>query len=52
MRWNGTSCWEFGGKSMETETTTFSEFSNGGKAIVEQILASEERNKSKRVGLW
>ena len=29
---------------METETTTKSEFPNGGKAIVEQILASEERN--------
>ena len=24
---------------------------NGGKAIVEQILASEERKKSKRAGL-
>ena len=35
---------------METETT-ISEFSNTGKAIVEQILASEEKNKSKRVGL-
>ena len=35
---------EFDGKSMETETTTWSEFPNGGKAIVEQILASEERN--------
>ena len=37
---------------METETTTWSEFPNGGKAIVEQILASEERKKSKRAGLW
>ena len=36
---------------METETTTQSEFLNGGKAIVEQILASEEINKSKRAGL-
>ena len=26
--------------------------SNGRKAIVEQILASEEINKSKRTGLW
>ena len=26
---------EFGGKSMETETTTLSEFPNGRKAIVE-----------------
>ena len=40
------------GKSTETETTTWSEFPNGGKAIVEQILASEDRNKSKRAGLW
>ena len=52
MRWNGASRCEFDGKSMETETTTWSEFPNGGKAIVEQILASEERNKSKRAGLW
>ena len=27
------------------------EFPSGSKAIVEQILASEERNKSKRAGL-
>ena len=46
MQWNGTSCCELVGKSMETETTTWSEFPKGGKAIVEQILASEERNKS------
>ena len=31
--------------------TTQSEFLNGGKAIVKQILASEEINKSKRAGL-
>ena len=37
---------------METEKTTWSEFANGGKAIVEEILASEKRNKSKRPGLW
>ena len=29
---------------METETTTWSEFPDGGKTVVEQILASEERN--------
>ena len=40
---NGASCCEFDGKSMETETT-WSEFPDGGKAIVEQVLASEERN--------
>ena len=33
------------------ETETWSEFSNGGKAIAEQILASEERNISKTSGL-
>ena len=27
-------------------------FPNGGKATIEQILASEEINKSKRAGLW
>ena len=37
---------------METETTTWPEFPNRRKAIVEQILASEERKKSKRTGLW
>ena len=36
---------------METEITTQSEFPNGGKATVEQILGSEEINKSKRAGL-
>ena len=32
---------------METKTNTWSEFPDGGKAIVEQILASEERKNSK-----
>ena len=31
---------------METETTTWSEFSSGGKAIVEQKLASEDKKKN------
>ena len=35
---------------MGTETTR-SEFANGGKANVEQILGSEKRNKSKGAGL-
>ena len=52
MMWSGTSRFEFYGKSMETDTTTWSEFSNGGKAIVEQILGSEERNKSRGAELW
>ena len=51
MQWNGASHREFDEKSMETEISTWSEFSYGGKAIVEQILASEERHKSKRAGL-
>ena len=51
MQWNRACCFEFVGKSVETETTTWSEFHNGGKAIVGQILASEEINKSKRAGL-
>ena len=51
MQWNGASCFEFIEKSMETETT-WSEFRNGGKPIVEQILVSEEINKSKRAELW
>ena len=38
---------EFDGNSMETETTTWTEFPNRGNAIVEEILASEERNNPK-----
>ena len=52
MRWNGVSHFEFDGNSMETEATTWLEFPNGGKAIVEQILASEKTNKSKRARMW
>ena len=48
---HGASCFEFDGKSMEPETTACSEFPNGEKAIVEQILASKEINKSKIAGL-
>ena len=51
MQWNGTSCFVYLGKSLETETTAWSEFPNRRKAIVEQILESEEMNKSKRAGL-
>ena len=52
MQWNGASCFEFDEKSIGTERTTWSELANGRKAIVKQILASEETNKSKRAGLW
>ena len=51
MQWNKASRCEYDEKSMETKTT-WSEFPNGGKTIVEQILASDKRNKSKRGGLW
>ena len=36
---------------METETMKWSEFHDGGKAFVEQILVSEEINP-KKAGLW
>ena len=39
-------------KTMETETKTWSKFPNRGQTIVEEILASEDSNKSKRAGLW
>ena len=38
MRWNRAAYCEYDGKAMETETITWSEFHNGGKAIAEQIL--------------
>ena len=49
MRWG--SHFEFNEKSMETEKTTRSKFPHGRKAIVEQILASKENDKSKKAGL-
>ena len=52
MQWNGASHCEFDGKSIKAETTTWSEFPNGRKTIKEQMPASEERYKSKRVALW
>ena len=50
--WNGTFPFKFDGKSMETKTTTWSKFPTGDKVIVEQIPGSDERNISKRAGLW
>ena len=52
MQWNRVFSFEFVGKSVEIETTTWSDFSNEVKAIGKQILVSEEINKSKRAGLW
>ena len=50
MRWNKASCFESAAMSTETEIATWSKFQNEGKAIAEQILESEERNKSRRAG--
>ena len=50
MQGNGTSHFEIIRKSMETATTIL-EFPKGGIAIVEQILASEEINNSKKAVL-
>ena len=44
MRWNGASHCAYDEKSMETETTTWSVFPKGGKAIAELRRASKERN--------
>ena len=52
MQWNRESPSEYDGKSMETETTRWSEFPDERKAFVAQILASEEINKSKGAELW
>ena len=52
MRWNGASLFGLIGKPMETKETTWSDVPNRGETIVEQILALEEINKSKREGLW
>ena len=49
MQWNRASHCELVGKSVETETITWWEFHNGGKAIVEQILVSEEVNKNETI---
>ena len=51
MQWNRASRFDFDRTSMKTETTAWSEFPNGEKAIIEQILLYEERNKSKSTGL-
>ena len=63
MRWKVESTSEFEGKSMGTETITWSEFINGVKTI-EQILAPEEkriesttvrvtaRNPNRKLTIW
>ena len=47
MQGNGTSCCEYDRKSMETETTTWSEFPDGRKAIVDQILDQKKEMNPK-----
>ena len=56
---NGHKLWDKTGRpilslteSQWKQTTTRSKFANGWKAIVEQIVVSEELNKSKRAGPW
>ena len=51
MWWNMASPFYFIGKLLENGTTIWPEFSIGVKALLEQILVSEKRNKSKRAGL-
>ena len=55
MQWNRAFRFEFIGNSVVTETT-WSEFPNGGKAIVEEMLASEEektpKGKIMRITVW
>ena len=51
MQWNGTTCFEFDRKPMDTEITAWSTFHNGRKAIVEK-KNSVRRKKSKRAGLY
>ena len=46
MQWNGASCCKFNG--METETTIWSEFPSGERAIVEQRLASKKEINPKK----
>ena len=48
MRWNKASHCQDDGKSMKTETATWSEFPNGGKAIVEQVPVSRKKEIQKR----
>ena len=52
MQWNGASHFDFERTSLETKTTTWSDFPNGEKVIAEQILALEEQHKSKTAELW
>ena len=49
MQWNRAFHCEFDEKSIRLKQQ---HDQNGGKVIVKQILASEERNTSKRIALW
>ena len=51
--WEKEACpFEFEGKSTETEATIWSELSNEARSAFQQILGSEDRNRSKKKGLW
>lgn len=47
--WEKEACpFEFEGKSTETEATIWSELSNEARSAFQQILGSEDRNRSKK----
>ena len=51
--WEKEACpFGFEGKSTETEATIWSELSNEARSAFQQILGSEDRNRSKKKGLW
>ena len=52
MRRKGVSPFQFEGTSIEIESTAWSEFANGIKATVKQMLGLEEINTSKKTGMW
>ena len=51
MQWKKPFIFKFERNSMKTEETISSKLCNGGKIIAEQILASNDRNKSEKSGL-
>ena len=54
MQWNGASRFEYDGKSMEAETTTWSEFPKGGKVTVKIHKKKDITQKSwtVRITVW
>ena len=52
VQWKKASCFEPNRKVNGNLDNNMIRIPNGGKGIVEQILASQERNEFKRAGLW